>query len=77
IYYGLLGIIFWFNPFIHLLAREVRQTHECLADQKALQETSREVYARMLLSSTFGKEWSVPMTIGTVNPFFNSSLLKT
>ncbi|MEQ9262655.1 MAG: M56 family metallopeptidase [Owenweeksia sp.] len=77
IYYNVLGIIFWFNPFIHLLARELRQTHECLADQKALKETSREVYARMLLSSTFGKEWSLPMTIGTVNPFFNSSLLKT
>ncbi|HAD96452.1 MAG TPA: hypothetical protein DCG19_03540 [Cryomorphaceae bacterium] len=77
IYYNLLGIVFWFNPFIHLLKRELRQTHECLADQKALEETSREVYARMLLSSTFDKEWSLPMTISTVNPFFNSSLLKT
>lgn len=72
LYYSLLGIVFWFNPFIHLLAKELRQTHECIADRKAIKETSREVYAHMLLSSTFGGEVALP-----ANPFFNPSLLKT
>lgn len=72
LYYNILSICFWFNPFIHLLAKELRQTHECIADRSALKETSREVYAQMLLSSTFGKEVALP-----ANPFFNPSLLKT
>tara|TARA_R110002072_G_scaffold63860_2_gene158487 strand:- start:3388 stop:4701 length:1314 start_codon:yes stop_codon:yes gene_type:complete len=72
LYYNILSILFWFNPFIHLLAKELRQTHECIADRSALKETSREVYAQMLLSSTFGKEVALP-----ANPFFNPSLLKT
>lgn len=72
LYYNILSISFWFNPFIHLLAKELRQTHECIADRSALKETSREVYAQMLLSSTFGKEVALP-----ANPFFNPSLLKT
>ena len=72
LYYNILSILFWFNPFIHLLAKELRQTHECIADREALNETSREVYAHMLLSSTFGSEVALP-----ANPFFNSSLLKT
>lgn len=72
LYYNILSISFWFNPFIHLLAKELRQTHECIADRSALKETSREVYVQMLLSSTFGKEVALP-----ANPFFNPSLLKT
>lgn len=72
LYYNILSICFWFNPFIHLLAKELRQTHECIADRSAIKETSREVYAQMLLSSTFGKEVALP-----ANPFFNPSLLKT
>lgn len=72
LYYNILSICFWFNPFIHLLAKELRQTHECIADRSAIKETSREVYAQMLLSSTFGNEVALP-----ANPFFNPSLLKT
>lgn len=72
LYYNLLSIVFWFNPFIHFLSKELRQTHECIADKKAIENTSREVYAHMLLSSTFGSEVALP-----ANPFFNPSLLKT
>lgn len=72
LYYNILSILFWFNPFIHLLAKELRQIHECIADKKAIENTSREVYAHMLLSSTFGSEVALP-----ANPFFNPSLLKT
>lgn len=78
LFYGLWTSIAWFNPFIHLLAKELRQTHECLADEQALQNTSREEYAKLLLSSVFGSEINLsPMAMGTANPFFNSSLIKT
>ncbi len=78
LYYGLLTGLSWFNPFMHLLAKELRQIHECLADEQALKNTSREEYARLLLSSAFGSEINLsPMAMGTANPFFNSSLIKT
>ncbi len=78
LYYGLLTGLSWFNPFMHLLAKELRQIHECLADEQALESTSREEYAQLLLSSAFGSEINLsPMAMGTANPFFNSSLIKT
>jgi hypothetical protein len=78
LYYGLLTGLSWFNPFMHLLAKELRQIHECLADEQALSTTSREEYAQLLLSSAFGSEINLsPMAMGTANPFFNSSLIKT
>ncbi len=78
LYYSLLSALAWFNPFVHLLAKELRQTHECLADEQALKNTSREEYAMLLLSSAFGKEIQLsPMAMGTASPFFNSSLIKT
>lgn len=73
LYYNLLCALFWFNPFMYLLNRELRQTHECLADEAALGKTSRESYARLMLSSAFGSE----MTFDPANRFFNSSLIKT
>ncbi|MDZ7845948.1 MAG: M56 family metallopeptidase [Owenweeksia sp.] len=73
LYYNLLSAIFWFNPFIHLLNRELRQSHECLADEAALESTPKEVYAHLLLSSTFGSE----LSFDSANRFFNSSLIKT
>ena len=77
LYYQLLTALAWFNPFIHLLAKELRQTHECLADEEALQKTSREEYAHLLLSSAFGNELKFPLAAGTATPFFSSSLIKT
>lgn len=77
LYYQLLTALAWFNPFIHLLAKELRQTHECLADEEAIEKTSREEYAHLLLSSAFGNELNFPLAAGTATPFFNSSLIKT
>lgn len=78
LYYGILTGLAWFNPFIHLLSQELKKTHECLADEQALKNTSREEYAKLLLSSAFGSEINLsPMAMGTANPFFNSSLIKT
>lgn len=77
LYYQIITALAWFNPFIHLLAKELRQTHECLADEEAIEKTSREEYAHLLLSSAFGNELNFPLAAGTATPFFNSSLIKT
>lgn len=71
--YNLLAAIFWFNPFIHLLQAEMRQTHECLADEQALAGSDPENYSRLILSSVFGSE----ISFDPANRFFNSSLIKT
>ena len=73
LFYNILSAIFWFNPFIHLLQAELRQTHECLADQQALADTDPENYSRLLLGSVFGSE----ISFDPANRFFNSSLIKT
>ncbi|WP_417611528.1 M56 family metallopeptidase [Owenweeksia hongkongensis] len=77
LYFQIITALAWFNPFIHLLAKELRQTHECLADEEAVEKTSREEYAHLLLSSAFGNELNFPLAAGTATPFFNSSLIKT
>ncbi len=72
LYFTMLSCIFWINPFFYLMAKEIRQVHECLADNQAIKNTSRAEYAQMLLSQTFGKEIVFP-----AHAFFNSSLIKT
>lgn len=45
----LISILFWFNPFFHLLLHELRTIHEYLADQHAVQEGEPLVYAETLV----------------------------
>ena len=73
IYYSFINVISWFNPFTHLLAKELRMVHETQADAQSLTQASHEEYARMLLSSTFG---SPGLINRAVSPFFNSSFIK-
>ncbi len=72
-YYNILSALFWFNPFIHLLQVELKQTHECLADEEALNQSDPENYSRLLLSTVFGSE----ISFDPAHRFFNSSLIKT
>lgn len=44
-----LRILFWFNPFLYLYRTALRQTHEFLADQAAIEETGGKGYAHLLL----------------------------
>ncbi len=48
-------LIFWFNPFVYMLKKELRATHEFLADQDVL-ENGAEItdYQNILLSTTVG-----------------------
>jgi TonB family protein len=51
----LLCMLQWFNPFVWIYARLIRQNHEYLADEKALQRTSNPaIYRATLLNQMFG-----------------------
>ena len=51
----LLCMLQWFNPFIWIYARLIRQNHEYLADEMALQHTSNPaIYQAALLNQLFG-----------------------
>ncbi|WP_342646723.1 TonB family protein [Mucilaginibacter sp. CSA2-8R] len=68
----MLMIINWFNPVVYLYRRSVKNIHEFIADQNAVQAgTSKAEYAMLLVSQTF----NAPVH-HLLNPFFNSSILK-
>ncbi|KIC62855.1 M56 family metallopeptidase, partial [Chryseobacterium taiwanense] len=45
--------VFWFNPFYHLIKREINLIHEYLADKKAVKQSDTKAFAQMLLASHF------------------------
>lgn len=55
--------IFWFNPFFHLLKKELVMVHEFLADKAATEDVEREEYARTLLQVTL--QTRLPIMINT------------
>lgn len=77
LYYRLLSIVAWFNPFIHLLGKELKQVHECQADAAVVGQENIENYAHTLLSSTLGGDIGFPVRALSASPFYNSSLIKT
>ena len=51
----LLCMLQWFNPFVWIYARLIRQNHEYLADEMALQNSSNPaIYQATLLNQMFG-----------------------
>lgn len=44
-----LTAIFWFNPFFHLIKKELKAIHEFLADQFAISDSDRYAYATLLV----------------------------
>jgi len=51
----LLCMLQWFNPFVWIYARLIRQNHEYLADEMALQHTANPaIYQATLLNQLFG-----------------------
>ncbi len=78
IYYKVLTTLLWFDPFIHLFSKEIRQVHEYEVDAFILaEEENIENYAHMLLSSTMGADLAYPEKALSPSPFFNSSLIKS
>lgn len=63
--------VFWFNPFFHLIKKEVHLIHEYLADHKAIKKSDTKAFAQMLLASHFSGN-----TLPAASPFLNTHLKK-
>ena len=60
---------FWFNPFFHLLKKEMKAIHEFLADQYAVSDSDRYAYAELLVLQTL-KANHIPIS----NYFFQNHI---
>lgn len=64
----LLTVVGWFNPFFHLIKKELKAIHEFLADRFAINENTKWEYAEMLLMQALHTKQSL------VNPFFQTHI---
>jgi len=53
IFIEIIKVIFWFNPFIWIIKKEIQLNHEYLADNKALQTQNLKNYQNILLNLVF------------------------
>lgn len=71
-FYEILQIINWFNPFSYLIKREIKIIHEYLADEETTSyEVEKYAYALFLIKNSSGAQ-NLPLT----NQIFSSSILK-
>ncbi|MFC3157873.1 BlaR1 peptidase M56 [Chryseobacterium arachidis] len=71
IFIEIISSVFWFNPFFHLIKKEISLIHEYLADKKAVKQSDTKAFAQMLLASHFSGN-QLPAT----SPFLSSNLKK-
>jgi N-acetylmuramoyl-L-alanine amidase len=64
----LVSILLWFNPFIHLIIRELKVIHEYEADEYATTGMDEYEYASLLLMKISGSPLSL------TNPFFKNQI---
>ncbi len=64
----IISMLCWFNPFFHLIGRELKLIHEYAADASAVTETNEYEYAGLLLTKISGRPF--PLT----NPFFKNQI---
>lgn len=64
----LLTVVFWINPFFHIMKKELRAIHEFLADQFAVNKSNKWDYAELLLMQALQTKYSL------VNPFFHNQI---
>ena len=60
---------YWLNPFYHLIKKELYLIHEFIADEKAIEQSDANAFAKMLLTAQFGKFNFLP-----AQPIFYSSI---
>lgn len=70
IWFELLKIVFWFNPFIYLYQYRIKEVHEYIADEGTMKVNSK-TYQNVLLNQLFQSQ-----NLSFVNPFFKKSLIK-
>lgn len=71
IFIEMITSVFWFNPFFHIIKKEISLIHEYLADKKAVKQSDTKAFAQMLLASHFSGT-PLPAT----SPFLSSNLKK-
>lgn len=71
IFIEILTSVFWFNPFFHIIKKEINLIHEYLADKKAVKQSDTKAFVQMLLASHFSGK-PLPAT----SPFLSSNLKK-
>jgi N-acetylmuramoyl-L-alanine amidase len=64
----IVSALFWFNPLLHLIRRELQAIHEYAADSYAAAETNGYEYASLLIFKISGSP--IPLT----NPFFKNQI---
>ncbi len=71
IFIEMITSVFWFNPFFHIIKKEINLIHEYLADKKAVQQSDTKAFAQMLLASHFSGT-----QLPAASPFLSSNLKK-
>ena len=71
LWFEILKIILWFNPFVYLYQRRVTALHEFIADAESIKLSDSKTYYNHLLNDIFQVE-----NMAFVNQFYNKSLLK-
>ena len=65
----LLCCIAWFNPFYHLIKKEIKAIHEFLADDYAVSSSNRYEYAELLVLHAIRQK-----TPALIHPFFHNQI---
>lgn len=60
---------FWMNPFYYFIKKELYLIHEFIADEKAVEHSDADAFAKMLLTANFGDFKFLP-----AQPIFYSSI---
>ncbi|PZR25191.1 MAG: hypothetical protein DI535_19325 [Citrobacter freundii] len=68
VFMEMVTIVFWINPFFHIMKKELKAIHEFLADRFASNETEKWEYAEMLLMQALNTQYSL------VHPFFHNQI---
>ena len=68
VYLELLTMLFWINPFLHLIKKETKAIHEFLADRFAAGGYNKWEYAELLVMQTLQTRQRL------VNPFFHNQI---
>ncbi|MEJ7778980.1 MAG: M56 family metallopeptidase [Daejeonella sp.] len=72
LFFEVLQITSWFNPFIHFIQKDIRSLHEFIADEETSElEKNAGEYALFLISHSYGARQN-----DLANTMFNQSLLK-
>jgi beta-lactamase regulating signal transducer with metallopeptidase domain len=71
LFFELLRILFWFNPLVYIYQYRVKESHEFIADAKAVKQNGKAEYYQSLLHQIFDTN-----TLSFTNTFFKKSLIK-